>query len=274
MNKTRWNKKRNLYVIGLSKPFFVFTLPSLEVFSITQIQHKQVEACTLKSEVLWLLCLIIWLTFHLSSLYSILAACGLRMHTAHSRGFEEQKHSFLWCVCEALWFSLYPLWPVITPNLGEASLNTNRRVVHLLLKTRSHFSHCSWNVPCIWMRRRGRVGQDKPATDRWLVTHKFQLKPFISLIFRFTAMHAEHAPERKANMLIQCHWIPSEVFPAVCCQNNSMILSLFLILVPPPPSPHPVAVICCFVYVSSKSCLRPKWTHHPRAFGEPNGNAV
>lgn len=40
-----------------------------------------------------------------------------------------------------------------------------------------------------------------------------------------TAIHAEDTPERKANMLTQFPWIPSEVLLAVCCQKHSMILS-------------------------------------------------
>lgn len=77
-----------------------------------------------------------------------------------------------------------------------------------------------------------------------------------------TAMHAKDTPESKANMLTQFPWIASEVFLGVCCQTNSMILSLlFLILVFPfslPPSftlwhaKTPVAVICCFICMSSK----------------------
>lgn len=65
------------------------------------------------------------------------------------------------------------------------------------------------------------------------------------------AMHAKDTPESKANMLTQFPWIASEVFLAVCCQANSMILSL-LFLIPvfvsplfslflaflPPPSPN------------------------------------
>lgn len=48
-----------------------------------------------------------------------------------------------------------------------------------------------------------------------------------------TSVRAEGTPERKANMLTQFPWIPSDVFLGISCQTNSMILSLFLILVFP-----------------------------------------
>lgn len=163
------------------------------------------------------------------------------------------------CVCDAVWFSLYPLWSVITPNLVESSLQKHR-VIHLLWDM-SYFISPTANEPYISIRRRSWVERDKPKTDRWRV--KFELKTLIiqsSLIFSSTAIHAEDTPERKANMLTQFPWIPSEVLLAVCCQTNSMILSLFLILVFPSFIFFPltlwqtetlVAVICCFVYVSS-----------------------
>ncbi len=85
-------------------------------------------------------------------------------------------------------------------------------------------------------------------------------------------MHTEDTQESKANMLTQFLWIPSEVLLRVCCQTNSMILSLFLTLVFPISCFFPtlwqtatlVAVICSFVYVSSKLY----------AFSEPHGKAL
>lgn len=43
-------------------------------------------------------------------------------------------------------------------------------------------------------------------------------------------LHAEDAPESKANTLTQFPWIVSEAFFCVRCQNNSMSLSLFILL--------------------------------------------
>lgn len=97
-------------------------------------------------------------------------------------------------------------------------------------------------------------------------------------------MHAKDTPESKANMLTQFPWIASEVFLAVCCQANSMILSLLLLIpvsfpplfslfpsFPRPPWPNGTAksprLLCRGAALFTYPLNLPKQTHHQHASG-------